>query len=306
MKLSATGFRKARAAIRAHARPLDRALFAHHFEDGTDVAVVEELGQYQNDDGGFGNALEPDFRLPSSSPMATSVGLQYAVELDLDETHPLVRDAVDYLVRTYDREAGYWPATFEDVNDAPHAPWWHVDQLAPPTEAEWPNPSAELVGYCWRYRSLVPEAFLEAVTERARENVRAAELVGDEFGRRYAVLCWERALPSLPEPLAGDVRRALERTVDALDPLEEALQELPAFAFAFSPETTVARKDRETVERALANDVEKQAVDGGWWPEWQWGQYEDVWPTAEREWAGKLTLECLLALERFGMIDRGQ
>ena len=304
MSLSPSRFEKAIAAIDEYARPIDRALFAYHFEDGRAEVVATELARFQNDDGGFGNALEPDFRLDASSPMATSVGLKYAVEVDMDATEPLVRNAVDYLVQTYDREDGYWPATFEDVNDAPHAPWWHVDDPSPPTEAEWPNPSAELLGYCWRYRSLVPEAFLEAVTERARENVRAVEIVGDEVGRRYVVLCWERALAHLPDPLARDVRHALERTVDALDPLEEALQELPAFAFAFSPETTVARMDRKTVERALANDVEKQAADGGWWPEWQWGQYEDVWPTAEREWAGKLTLECLLALDRFGMIER--
>jgi len=45
-----------------------------------------------------------------------------------------------------------------------------------------------------------------------------------------------------------------------------------------------------------------QQDDGGWWPNWHWGQFEDVWPVAEKEWAGKITAETLWTLRRFGRL----
>lgn len=85
--------------------------------------------------------------------------------------------------------------------------------------------------------------------------------------------------------------------------LERELHELYGFAFAFSPESTVARLAPEMVDHLLEADLENQTEDGGWWPTWNWGQYEDVWPRAEREWVGRLTLECLLTLDRFDKLE---
>ena len=53
--------------LRHEARPLERALFAHAFEGGGRTAVLAALVPYQNDDGGFGHALEPDWGAPSNS-----------------------------------------------------------------------------------------------------------------------------------------------------------------------------------------------------------------------------------------------
>ena len=50
------------------ARLLDRHRFAHLFLDGDRAPVLAALAAYQNPDGGFGNALEPDLRGPASQP----------------------------------------------------------------------------------------------------------------------------------------------------------------------------------------------------------------------------------------------
>lgn len=300
--LSPEDFQHARSALLTHGRALDIALFRYHFEGGSRGDVVSELLGYQHNDGGFGRALEPDFRLDDPSPMATSVGLQYADHLDLDADHPLVRAALEYLQKTYQRESGYWPATFTDVNDAPHAPWWHREQVIPPTEAEWPNPNAELLGYLWKFKDAVPDELLGTVTDRAEQNLDGVKLVGNDVNRRYAILCWERALPHFPTGLHRRVRESLKVTLQTTD-LEATLKELYPFAFAFSPETTVATIFPDWVDRLLETDIERQSVDGGWWPTWSWGQYEDTWAVAEHEWVGKLTLECLLTLDRFDKIE---
>jgi hypothetical protein len=146
MKLSKEAFARAREFIQKNARPLDRSLFDYLFEKGSRGAVVEELSKFQNSDGGFGNALEPDFRLKASSPMATSVGFQYCHDIGATADNEIVTKAIQYLLTTYDHDHGFWPSTYLDVNDAPHAPWWHLEEVTPLTEERWANPSAELAG----------------------------------------------------------------------------------------------------------------------------------------------------------------
>jgi hypothetical protein len=47
-------------------RLIDRHRFTHLFEGGERGPVLAALAAYQNPDGGFGNALEPDLRGPGS------------------------------------------------------------------------------------------------------------------------------------------------------------------------------------------------------------------------------------------------
>lgn len=74
-------FDQARHFIKTQARPLDRALFEHRFEGAPAETVLSQLALFQNADGGFGRALEPDLRTPSSSALATGIGLRLLKEL---------------------------------------------------------------------------------------------------------------------------------------------------------------------------------------------------------------------------------
>src|SRR5687768_319554 len=78
------------------ARLLDRHRYASLFKDGPADAVVDALRPYQNPDGGFGNALEPDGRGAESQPVHALMALQMLVEVG--KCHgPMVTSAVDYL-----------------------------------------------------------------------------------------------------------------------------------------------------------------------------------------------------------------
>ena len=304
MKLSRERFEKARRFVERCARDLDRRLFEFIFEDGSAKAVLDELAHYQNGDGGFGHAIEPDFWLRASSPMATSVGLQYCVAVDAGAEQPLVQAAIDYLVATYDGEGEYWPDTFLDVNDEPHAPWWHKEEIAPPDEAHWPNPSAELVGYLHRWASLVPPDVLESVTDRAKRNLEfPAELSGttSDF---YNAMVWERSSQSLPQPLRGKAIEHIRRVFAQSNPLtKERLGEVHIFKLAESPASILSQSYPDNVDALLEIELHRQADDGGWWPTWQWGQYEEAWEISKETWAGKVTVECLRTLKEFGLID---
>ena len=104
-KLSAPAYRRARDFIHAQARPLERARFAHEFEGGPRAAVLEALAAFQNPDGGYGRALEPDVRLPASSAIATLTGLDVLRELDAGADEPQLRRALAWVVAQLRRRA---------------------------------------------------------------------------------------------------------------------------------------------------------------------------------------------------------
>jgi hypothetical protein len=80
---------KAREFILGNARLLDRKRFAFRFEAGAAKDVLAALVPYQNADGGFGHALEPDLRCAASQPVST----EHALEI-LDELGELHQDVV--------------------------------------------------------------------------------------------------------------------------------------------------------------------------------------------------------------------
>jgi hypothetical protein len=73
---------RAKEFLYRNARLLDRKRFEYHFEGGSKAEVVNVLRTYQNQDGGFGNALEPDIRCPQSQPVPTEVALNIMEEVD--------------------------------------------------------------------------------------------------------------------------------------------------------------------------------------------------------------------------------
>ena len=103
-RLNRESFDRARQFLRTQARPLDRAMFEHRFEGAPVECVFDELARFQNDDGGFGHALEPDLRTPTSSALATGIGLRTLKELGCTAEHPMVAGAIRFLLETFDRQ----------------------------------------------------------------------------------------------------------------------------------------------------------------------------------------------------------
>ena len=93
MRLTNQTYLKARSFIYRNARPLDIARWQYHFEGGSKDAVLTALSSYQNEDGGFGHALEPDAWNPNSSPIQTWVAMEILREIGFtDKTHPIIQE----------------------------------------------------------------------------------------------------------------------------------------------------------------------------------------------------------------------
>nr|HMN27151.1 hypothetical protein [Caldilineaceae bacterium] len=68
-QLTSKGFAAAQRYLSQFGRPLDQERFHLFFAGGSAQAVLAELAKFQNEDGGFGHALEPDMRAAASSAL---------------------------------------------------------------------------------------------------------------------------------------------------------------------------------------------------------------------------------------------
>ena len=102
-------FEKARTFIYRNARPLDVARWQYHFVGGSKETVLTALAAYQNEDGGFGHALEADAWNPNSAPMQTWTATEILREIDFtDATHPIIQGILRYLVSGQVFTGQYW------------------------------------------------------------------------------------------------------------------------------------------------------------------------------------------------------
>ncbi len=307
-RLSRAALKRARLFLMTEARPLDRALFAYRFEQAPPERVLAELAHYRNDDGGFGHALEPDLRTPSSSVLATGDALELLAELDCPADHPWVDGAIGYLLATFDQERGVWRVAPADANDHPHAPWWHdVDgSLARVFDDFLVIPRAQIVGLLHHFAARVPADWLAALTERTVADVETIDPFGSGGGDdlKYALSLAET--PALPahwrERLARRIRAVVPGVVNR-DPAAWGTYTITPLKIVTSPASIVLDLIEDAVQRHLDYQIAHQSREGTWDPVWTWSDaYPDDWQMAKQEWRGILTLETLTTLRALGRI----
>src|SRR5438067_3802054 len=91
-----------------NARLVDRQRFVALFQGAPAEPVVAALRAYQNADGGFGNALEPDKRCPDSQPVDVETALRLLDELDPDAawSEPSIKKLFAFLASITTAEGG--------------------------------------------------------------------------------------------------------------------------------------------------------------------------------------------------------
>ncbi|MBE6819822.1 MAG: hypothetical protein E7516_02050 [Ruminococcaceae bacterium] len=113
--------------ILQNARPLELAVYKYLFESGSTQAVINELLKFQNADGGFGNALEPDSFNPNSSPIATNDAIITLCRVNaLNKESNIVKGIIRYLESrdSFDENKKRWLFAIDSNKDYPHAIWW--------------------------------------------------------------------------------------------------------------------------------------------------------------------------------------
>ncbi len=149
--------------VTQNARPLELAIYKYFFENASNQVVVDELSKFQNSDGGFGNALEPDFFNPNSSPIATNDAIITLYRVNaLNKDSDIVKGIVRYLEShdSFDEDKKRWLFAIDSNKDYPHAIWWEKkgDGISGF------NPSISLAAFliCYGYRTPLYEEIVQA------------------------------------------------------------------------------------------------------------------------------------------------
>ena len=292
----------ARDYLFTHGRALDQARFTFHFEGGARDAVLEALAVYQNEDGGFGHAIEPDLRTPASSVIGTSTAFHILRAIDAPPDHPLVKRGVDYLIAQFNESERVWPIVPPAVEDAPHAPWWFFENADSAFNGFIHNPRAEVLGHLYHFDCPINGGFLALVIDGLRglpEKVDLYDL------RSYLGLATARGLP-------GEKRAELEALLAARIPMSIATtpeawaahgQMLPLDA-APHPESFAARFiDTGLLKNQLDFEIASQSKDGSWMIGWEWADFgADAWAQAEKDWKGFFIVKKLKTIQAYGRL----
>jgi hypothetical protein len=305
-KLSKANLAKSREFIMREGRPLEQALYRFRFEDGSRDAVRAALAGFQNEDGGFGKALEPDLRAPESSVLATIRALQALTALKTLPDHPMIGRAMAYLTSSFDETKAVWRIIPPTTGAQAHAPWWNQEQLDQVFGGFLILPRAEVLGYLFTFDppSFSPGRRLNVLKALMDTLENPAGPVSGMFVDSCARLYETGQLPV-------EYRDRLYRKLAPLVPgaVEQNAEKWKQYCLkpiwlVRTPESPFFQLIADSVERNLDYEIDNQSADGSWSPNWSWyGAYPDVWPVAEKEWRGVLTIQTLEALQAFGRIE---
>lgn len=271
-----------------HARVLDRQQYTGNHE-----AAVRSVLAYQNPDGGFGNALEPDCRAAPSATVATEWALRVFDEArHLD--HPAVIQAAEWCGAVVTPEGGL-PFCLPNVDGWPRAPWWNPEGD--------PNPP-----------NLVPTAGVVAILRKAgvsKDWIGPAERWCLEWAERAEQIS-QYATPGLVGlSVVTSDRAAGAKLMTKLHDLLEAGQIVPLDPDAESGQDThtplkIVQSPEHPLRSALKDDVveifldrieKEQQEDGGWPVDWP-----ALGETAIRNWRAIKTIEGLAILRNYGRL----
>jgi hypothetical protein len=276
--------------LMGHARVVDQRAYERLFRGGAAQPVRDAVAAYQNADGGFGHALEPDCRDSASQPAAVEMALRILDTTDSWDERLALR-ACDWLASVAPAEGG---ATFVEatVAQAPHAPWWVPDEGRRPS----PIQTGQLAGTL--YARGVRHSWLDGATAIMWELIdQMSEVAAYPM---FGILAFLQHVPDRERALAAFEKAGpllLERGVVSLDPEAAGEVHMP-LDFAPLP-GSIARQlfDDATISAHLDHLAGAQRDDGGWmfnWPAWS--------PAAEADWRGFLTVDALRVLRANGRL----
>jgi hypothetical protein len=273
-----------------NARLLDRLRFEYLFRGGSRERALAALRPYQNDDGGFGNAFEPDLRGPISQPEPVDVAVQMLDELDAMDD-PMVGRLLGYL-ESITRPDGGVPFVLPSVRPYPRGPWWQTDDDPPGRLL----PTAAIVGHLHRHG--VKHPWVDRATDFCWARIEALTQTNPYEAR--AILPFLDHVPDTDRAEAAfDLVRPLILDGDLVefDPRAKGEVHMP-LDFAPTPQTLGRRLFSDAViDEHLDALVAAQSDGGGWrfnWPVWT--------PVTEYEWGGWVTVRALKILRAYGRV----
>lgn len=280
-------FEKAANFIWENGRLLERRLFEYFFQGVSKSHVLNALQAYQNEDGGFGHALEPDVRTPESQPLYVEFALRTLYEAKIKDAD-LAYKVCDYVSQIADLNEGI-------VTLTPSSRHY-------PRALHWNNPASEQASFS-RLTSIVgllnwqgiQHPWLEQAVKVCLKHIQSTRC--DDAHILLNAFCLLESLPQTEEiqtlyaKLADDLYQPNFFCSEA-PPKNYGLTPLD---FAFVPDSYCRKMfSEQTIRDHLEVLDSQQEEDGGWEISW-----EPPGEMARLEWRAYRTLKCILTLESY-------
>ena len=289
-----------------NARPLDLSRWYYLFENGDKQDVLEALKAYQNIDGGFGSALEPDCWNTYSTPMQTWVATRIIEEIHLeDKSHPIIKGILDYLASgdEFDGERWHGLNTVKTNNDYPHAPWWSYQEGK---ESDY-NPTASLIGFILKYAdkesalytlacNLIPKAYTYFENHFPLASMHEAACFVELYESMKQCQCYHLVdLEKFKDLLQQQIKHLITYNTEVWD-IEYICK--PS-QFITSPQSDFYLENKEICDYECQFIKTHQNTDGTWRVTWNWNDYQEEWAISKNWWKSDIIINNIKYLKAF-------
>jgi len=302
-------YKKAQDFIYRNARPLDLARWQYHFENGSKDAVLNTLSYYQNEDGGFGHALEADAWNPNSAPIQTWTATEILREINfIDNTHTIIDGILRYLESGQNFEGRLWYNTIKCNNDYPHAPWWHTENDS--TCHNDYNPTACLAGFTVRFAEKNSKLYKLGcrIAKEAFEQLMSDEKQND----MHTLCCYIRLMEYLEESNTTDIINLIELKNKLMEQVKNCITQntnewetsyicKPSQLFN-SKDSIFYNENKEIAEYECNYIIKTQLEDGSWNIPWGWSEYPNEWAISKNWWRSNIIISNMLYLRNYGIL----
>lgn len=291
-----------------NARELELARWKYHFENGDKMEVVNALMYFQNSDGGFGNAVDPDNWNQNSVPYGTYFVLEILKEINFfDFNHPIYLGIKKYLDCNFPEG---WAFTIPTNQEFPHAAYYNYDAEYNKVESK-----GIIISFC----SFILEYYKESplydqLLRIADEMVHGIyeENQGDMGPSGYVTLIHAMKKAGLPNYDYGKLEKQLNELVN------RSIQRDPEqwLSYGYRPSAYIKSKDsmfyegnEEIIEKELDFLVDTLPQNDVWPISWSWFENRDKYlkeSSISENWCKAYkTIENVIFLKNFGRIDGG-
>lgn len=310
--LSTASYQQTRTWIYRNARPLELALWQCSFENGSKYNVISALDFYQNEDGGFGHALEADNWNPNSSPYTTLHTINILKQIDFIElSHPIYQGILKFLESGMHFTEDGWLFSIPSNDEYPHAPWWTYDTEANKTESI--GITAEISAFVMKYCDRNSMLYLRsmAAAKHILEKLKSQNTYGDMGINGYCVLLDvlkndEYKNEFEYESLYGTVKNLVCNSI-VRDVSKWASYGVRPSNYITSPGSMFYRENEDIVQTELDFLIDTRPQNDVWGITWTWFEnnqkYAKEFAISENWWKAFKAIEKVSFLKNFGRIE---
>lgn len=296
----------AKKFILKNSRPLDMARWNYLFENGSKEDVASVLKTYQNDDGGFANALEPDCWNINSTPLQTWVATQIIKEINLDDkNHPIIKGILDYLSSKDEFDGHRWHGlnTVVTNDNYPHAHWWSYRQKQESTY----NPTASLIGFILKYAEkdtaiyrsaceLSKEAYNYFKKNFPLESMHESTCFVELY--HYMKECSIFNLLDMEE-----FKKLLQKQIKQVITYDTKIWSTDYICkpslFINSKSSDFYLENKDICDFEYEFILKTQNEDGSWGVTWDWSNYPEQWAISKNWWQSDIIIKNIKYIREF-------